>query len=187
MLRVVALPCPCDPACAPARTHRTSAAGVRFPCPMPYFLFFRKNVGLPADRISALGGEHGRCRPARPHAGGARDGNVAMEDEEPVDSVCLRAIRSSLARPPIHARRSLARPPGPSLRDLAPNHAPSCRLPCVSGSLTPRLPMPLRPCVPRFHRDHALAAAIDSTRPSSQSQQTLTNPSSPSPPPYTEA
>ena len=39
----------------------------------------------------------------------------------------------------------------------------------------------------RFHRDHALAAAIDSTRPSSPSQQTLTNPSSPSPPPYTGA
>jgi len=26
------------------------------------------------------------ARPARPHAGGARDGGVAIEDEEPVDS-----------------------------------------------------------------------------------------------------
>ena len=31
----------------------------------------------------------------------------------------------------------------------------------------------------RFHRDHALAAAIDPTRPSSPSQQTLTIPCSP--------
>jgi len=52
---------------------------------MPYFFFSseRKNVGLPAGRISAHWGGHGHYRPAQPHAGGARDDGVAMEEKEP--------------------------------------------------------------------------------------------------------
>jgi hypothetical protein len=95
----------------------------------------------------------GRCRPpyaaARPHARGARDGGVAMEDEEPVDSPTATIVDRAL--------------PHPATPCVPPVACPASLLwICIGGGVA--VPVPPR-CIGLDARVSAAAAASACGRP----------------------
>jgi len=129
----------CGPTSVPPH-HALGQPGVDSHAPRPIFFSSEKNTSLYLLNASPPVGEDtaAAARPTRPHAGGARDGGVAMEEEEPVDSPAATVGVHRLPRLLAAAASSHVAPARPSAGAHRPRpHAlPSLR--CHGRAPAPR-------------------------------------------------